>query len=79
MSNNNTVTLQTSRKLLERALDLEVCRADELRLDDVLLLEWWDGTHRLTTVTSLQLLNCDVEWNGTTTTSRSNKVERLVR
>jgi hypothetical protein len=50
-------------------------RADRLRLGDVLLVEWWDGTRRLEVVTSLELLGDDVEWNSTTSTSRSNKVQ----
>ena len=78
MSNNNN-TLTASRELLERALDLETTRADELRLGDWLLLDWWDGSTRLEEVLSLELLNCDVELNGTTSCSRSTKLTRLAR
>ena len=59
-------------------VNVENVRADELRLNDVLLVTNWNDEPQLTRVLSLSLCGDDVEVNGNLTTSQGNLLTRLV-
>lgn len=69
-----------STAVFNQLFKTEAVRADELKLGDFTVSEWWDGSQKVEQVLEMRLLNDDVELNdGAVLMSRSTLCWKLVR